>query len=146
MREAKKQLMEMIEKLYHQNYRLITEGEEKVMDDAKALLDCLSDRSMEYLDGEYRCDFCLSLSTKIAKLRLSDKIYNPCPDCLNKIEVVLLEWYQWASPSVKMLGERLRGMTMTDSWKVTILRTMIEHGKKVQEVIDFLRAIQKGQY
>lgn len=98
---------------------------------------------MEYLDGEYRCDFCLNLSTKIAKLKLSDKIYNPCPDCLNKIEVVLLEWYRWVSPSVELLGKRLRGMTMTDSWKVEILKVLLKHDKKVHEAIDFLRAIQK---
>jgi len=98
---------------------------------------------MEYLDGEYRCDFCLNLSSKIAKLELSDKTYNPCPDCLNKIEVVLLEWYQWASPSVKMLGERLRGMTMTETWKVELINLLVKHEKKINEAIEFLEAIKK---
>lgn len=57
----------------------------------------MSDMPMEYLDGEYRCDFCHELSDKIAKLVLSDRIYNPCPPCLERIEAALKKWYMWTN-------------------------------------------------
>ena len=64
---------------------------------------------LEYLDGEYRCDFCHELSDSIAKLVLSDKIYNPCPDCLKKIEQALQQWYHWVNVPLGMLADVLKG-------------------------------------
>lgn len=62
---------------------------------------------MEYLEGTYRCDFCHQLSDKIAKIVLTDKIYNPCPGCLEKIEAALEKWYMWTTLSVDMLTRDL---------------------------------------
>lgn len=62
---------------------------------------------MEYLKGTFRCDFCHQLSDKIAKLVLEDEIYNPCPDCLEKIEEALKKWYRWTNLPADMLARDL---------------------------------------
>lgn len=62
---------------------------------------------MEYLKGTYLCDFCHNPSTKIAKLRILDKIFTPCPGCLEKIHDVLQEWYMWANVPEDMLKREI---------------------------------------
>ncbi len=68
----------------------------------------VSNMPIEYLEGTYRCDFCHQLSDKIAKLVLTDKIYNPCPECLEKIEAALELWYRWINLPADMFARKLR--------------------------------------
>lgn len=70
------------------------------------MTDYIRTKGIAYLEGPFKCDFCHTLSEKLAIIIMPKAHYHLCPKCLEKLKQALNTWYRWCNvPADELMKE-----------------------------------------